>query len=101
MNYDTDKLIDIKDPFARRLILQYVDRRKADTDYLRSALVNGYFDSIQVTGHNLSGSGSAYGLGRVSELGAGLEKAAKARNTAEISRLIDELDNFVNGLRLS
>lgn len=101
MTNDTEKPIEVKDPFARRLILQYVARRRDETHSLRAALTKGHFDKIRVTGHNLSGSGSAYGLERVSELGAGLESAAKQRNSAEIARLIDELDRFVNSLRLT
>ncbi|MGI9262046.1 MAG: Hpt domain-containing protein [Woeseiaceae bacterium] len=101
MTNDTEKPIDVNDPFARRLILQYLGRRRDETSILRSALANGHFDKIRITGHNLSGSGSAYGLARVSELGAGLESAAKGRNSAEIARLIEELDRYVSSLRLT
>lgn len=101
MTNDTEKPIDVKDPFARRLIIQYVTRRRDESKSLRTALASGHFDKIRVTGHNLSGSGSAYGLERVSELGAALESAAIGRDGVEIARLIDELDGFVSNLRLT
>ena len=97
---DTENPIDVKDPFARRLILQYVKRRKAELDTLRSALAAGRFRDIQITGHNMSGSGSAYGLDRISEIGARMEAAAKAGQGTEVERLISKLDSYVHTIRL-
>lgn len=101
MAKETETPIDVADPFARRLISQYVTRRKADIASLRRALEEHRFDDIRVTGHNMSGSGSAYGLDRVSEIGAGLEVAAGKGDSAEITRLIDDLHRFVRDLRLT
>lgn len=101
MTDEEELSIDVSDPFARRLIFQYVMRRKADIDLLRSALADGRFSEIQVAGHNLSGSGGAYGLQRVSEIGTALEDAAKVRHTPQVTRLIDELDRYVHALRLT
>lgn len=101
MASETETPIDIADPFARRLIVQYVDRRKADLELLRVALADGRFRDIQIAGHNMSGSGSAYGLDRVSQIGAGLESASKARSAAKITRLIDDLESFVQSIRVT
>jgi len=100
MANETENAIDIADPFARRLIAKYVDRRKADIDSLRAALIDKRFDDIRLSGHNMSGSGSAYGLDRISEIGAGLEDAASNGDSMEVSRLLDDLDRFIRGLRL-
>lgn len=88
------------DPFARRLIVQYLGRRRSDIDRLRKAVGAGDFEQIRLTGHNMSGSGSAYGLDQVSEVGAALEQAAKARDAAEIDELIDRLDGIVASIRM-
>lgn len=101
MANETEHPIDIADPFARRLIAQYLDRRRADIDALRAALSEDRFDEIRVSGHNMSGSGSAYGLDRVSAIGAGLEDAARNGDSTEIERLLEDLDRFVRGLRLT
>ncbi|MDH3751015.1 MAG: Hpt domain-containing protein [Gammaproteobacteria bacterium] len=95
MKQDTESPIEVADPFARRLLNQYLQRRKSDLARLRSALSENDFASIQLTGHNLFGSGAAYGLEEVSALGAKLEQAAKSQQTAQVSDLIDELERFV------
>lgn len=98
---EIESQIDIADPFARQLVIQYLGRRKADVDRLRQALEAGDFELIRVTGHNMSGSGAAYGFGQVSELGAALEQAAKVNDSAVIVGLIDRLNNFLASIRLT
>jgi len=90
-----DQKIDIEDPFARRLLNQYLERRRADLARLRDALAKSDFASIELTGHNLSGSGAAYGLDTVSELGAELETAAHAADTDAVRSVLDQLEKFV------
>ena len=101
MPKEDDNPMDGVDPFARRLITQYLGRRKADIDQLREAVGVGDFERIRVTGHNMSGSGSAYGLGKVSEVGAALEQAAKAADGAAIRELIDQLDRILSSVRMT
>jgi HPt (histidine-containing phosphotransfer) domain-containing protein len=94
------KPIEINDPFARRLIGKYLRHRKDDISKLQSALANSDFETIRVTGHNLYGSGSAYGLDHISFIGASIEKAADDKDGPQIERLIDELSGFLQKLRV-
>ena len=96
-----DNAIDIADPFARRLISQYLKRRQADLKLLRTALADGNYEHIRIAGHNMSGSGGAYGLEKVSDLGAALEEAAAAADDKRIDDLIDQLDGFLSTVRLT
>ena len=102
MNVDDKKgrPIEIADPFARRLIGKYLDNRRDDIDKLKQALADADFDTIRITGHNLYGSGSAYGLDDISWLGASIEKAADEKNGAKIEGLISELTHFLQKLRV-
>ena len=101
MNQKSDSPIEVADPFARRLLAQYLERRKTDLTRLRAALDEQDFASLQLTGHNLYGSGAAYGLEDISTLGARLEHAAKAQQTELISALIDELEHFVTTVTIT
>ena len=94
------KPIEISDPFARRLIGKYLSHRKDDIDKLKDALAASDFETIRVTGHNLYGSGSAYGLDDISWLGASIENAADARDEEQIERLIGEMTDFLRKLRV-
>lgn len=100
MTQSKDSTVFVSDPFARRLMVRYLNQRHDDIDTLRAALAEGDFGRIRKKGHNLFGSGSAYGLDRVSELGAGLEKEAERGNSAAIGDLIDRLDAYINNVRI-
>jgi len=90
----------VNDPFAKRLMVRYLKKREADIAILRSALEEGDFDRIREKGHNLFGSGSAYGLDRISELGAALEKSARKHDNKEVDLLIESLEAFVCNVRV-
>ena len=94
------KPIEIKDPFARRLIGKYLDNRRDDIGKLTQALSDSDFETIRVTGHNLYGSGAAYGLDDISWIGASIEKAADSQDIAEIERSIGELESFLRALKV-
>lgn len=95
-----DERVDIADPFAKRLMVRYIGRREADLEALRSALEESDFESIRIKGHNLYGSGGAYGLDRISELGGSLEAAALAGDQGAIGRHIDALESYLLALRV-
>lgn len=101
MTQDSESPIEVADPFARRLLNQYLERRKSDLERLRAALSEQDYSGIQLTGHNLYGSGAAYGLEKISALGARLEQAAKAQQTELISDLVDELERFVTNVTVA
>ena len=96
-NFVADALSKIKivDPFAKRLLAGYLRNREADIQALRSALASGDFQCISTMGHNMYGSGGAYGLMRISEIGADLQSAAERHEVTQISKLIDSLEAFV------
>lgn len=94
------KPIEITDPFARQLIGKYLSHRKDDIDKLKRALSESDFETIRITGHNLYGSGSAYGLDDISWLGASIENAADAKDGEQLERLIAEMTDFLHKLRV-
>jgi len=98
---DNDTAIEIKDPFARRLMAQYLERREQDFNTLGTALANSDFAAIEQIGHRLSGSGSAYGLDEVTRLGAALERAASDKDASAAADSIEKLESFVHHLKLS
>lgn len=100
MTKDADNRVVINDPFAKRLMIRYLARRDEDVHSLRAALAVQDFESIEKKGHNLYGSGSAYGLDRVSELGAALEKTARKKNGKAIAELIARLESFIAAVRV-
>jgi len=95
-----EEWIKIEDPFARRLIETYLNRRREDIAFLRSALLAGELESVRVKGHNLIGSGSAYGLEKASEMGSLIEEAAKKEDKQEVSVQISNLEHYIKSVRI-
>ena len=93
--------INIADPFARGLLTRYLERRKTDIEQLRSALAEKNYAAIERTGHNLFGSGAAYGLEAISTLGADLERAAQESNDEAIACLVEGLEKFVETVAIA
>lgn len=79
---------------------RYLERRQEDLLTLDRALSDADFETIRVAGHNLSGSGAAYGLEEVSRLGRCIEKAADKRDAVEVRRHLDDLGDFVRAVKL-
>lgn len=79
---------------------RYLERRQQDLLTLDRALDEAEFETLRLAGHNLSGSGAAYGLDEVSRLGRRIEKAAGRRDANEIRRHLDELADFVHTVKL-
>lgn len=100
MTNERDKSIEVGDPFARQLMARYLKRREKDLELLDQALADSNFEAIERTGHNLSGSGSAYGLDAVSRIGRSIEEAAKRADAAQTRRLLDDLAEFVRNVTL-
>lgn len=100
MTGNHDNPIGVADPFARNLVGKYLENRKEDVTKLSGALVAGDFETIRVTGHNLYGSGAAYGLDDISHIGAGIESAAQSADRERLERLIGELREFLVRMRV-
>ncbi len=100
MTGNNGKPIDVEDPFARKLVGRYLDNRKHDIEKLTAALRASDFETIRTIGHNLYGSGAAYGLDDISWIGASIEDAAKLGDSERIERVIDELRAFLVRLKV-
>ena len=100
MTGNEKKPFNIADPFARQLVGQYLKNRKGDVDKLSAALSKEDFETIRITGHNLYGSGAAYGIDDISFIGASIENAAESCDAERIDRLIGELTELLKALKV-
>ncbi|MBU2677451.1 MAG: Hpt domain-containing protein [Gammaproteobacteria bacterium] len=98
MATDNENRIDVVDPLARKLVGKYLDNRRDDVGKLTQAVTEADFETIRVTGHNLYGSGAAYGFEEISGIGAGIERAAESRDVPAIQQLIADLRGLLTRL---
>jgi HPt (histidine-containing phosphotransfer) domain-containing protein len=95
-----DYLIHIHDRDVETLIEGYLTRRKGDVTAARQALEAGDFDSLALLGHNLHGSGGAYGIPQLSRIGRDLERAAQVAVAADVEAIIVQLDDLLARVRI-
>ncbi len=88
------------DPVLRDLVPVYLANRRGDIDFIKVALDRCDFGTIDRLGHNMQGSGSSFGFDGLTEIGADLERAAKAGKHIEIARLVRDLEEYLSHLDL-
>ena len=88
------------DPLIRPLIPDYLRHRRDDLQRLDEALGRGDFALLRKLGHDMRGSGGAYGLPPVSELGRVIESAALARDAGAVRAAADDLRAFLDAVKL-
>ena len=95
------KRIRVKAPEGlEELSSEYLEQRLADLTRLAKALESQDFETLRMAGHNLKGTGSAYGFPEITQSGAHLEAAAKSKNAAEIRRHLNVLAQYINNVDL-
>jgi len=82
------------------LIPAFMKRRRGDVDTLRNLLVGGDFEGIRVVGHSLKGTAAGYGFDELSRIGADIEAAAGSADAAAVSRFANEMELFLNTVRV-
>jgi hypothetical protein len=87
------------DPRLRDILPAYLERRRADVPTLSDAIAHRRFEEAGKIGHKMKGSGAGYGLDRLTDIGAGIEKAAAEENvrmlTEQCRALADFLDTVI------
>lgn len=73
----------------------YLENRRKDVITIRQALAQSEWETIRTLGHRMKGSGAGYGFAAITEIGRGLEVAAKECNAANITQGVDALEAYV------
>lgn len=84
------------DPDIADLVPGYLANRRSEVSLLVDAVGSADYDSIRVLGHNMKGTGGAYGCPGIAEIGARLEAAAKVEDAAGIEESIAQLETWLS-----
>ncbi len=86
------------DSSLAELVPGFLENRRRDVEVIAAALEHADYENVRILGHNMRGSGSGYGLNRITEIGASLEQAAGRREPEEIRARAAELARYLDGL---
>ena len=73
----------------------FLTNRTKELPTLRNALAAQDFNTLQTLGHRMKGDGGGYGFDHISEIGTGLESAAKQQHVSAIEEHIAQLEDFL------
>lgn len=93
---DKDRIPVAVDRDLEDLIPGFLKRREEDLEKLRAAHAAGDLETVRVTGHSMKGTGGGYGFHGLSEIGAAIERAAKADDGATIATQIQALEDYLS-----
>jgi CheY-like chemotaxis protein len=77
----------------------YIENRIRELPGLADALRRSDFKALSTGGHNIKGTGAAYGFVELTELGQALESAAKANHLLEIEVLLGRMELYLKLVR--
>ena len=92
---EAGKIIVHVDEEIEDLIPGFLDNRRKDVNALQEALTNSDYETIRTLGHAMKGAGGGYGFDAITDIGSSLENAAKQKNTEEIRKRINELEDYL------
>jgi PAS domain S-box-containing protein len=96
----TERILVRADARLRAVIPRYLENRRGDVAAILRALERREYEPIRDLGHKMSGTGSAYGFSRITEIGTALEGAAKEGNPDEIRARVTELSKYLEQVEI-
>jgi HPt (histidine-containing phosphotransfer) domain-containing protein len=97
---ETREKIPIQPPpgLPASMVAEYIDRCLAALPAARAALDGLRLDYLRVYGHGLKGSGGGYGIPRLTEMGSGIEDAARRADAAALRNQFAQLEIYLSRL---
>lgn len=92
--------ISVEDPAIAELLPRYLERRRLDVDTLRSLHANAELEAVAQMGHRMRGSGTAYGIPEITEIGTAIDRAARDNDADGVGAAIERLAAFVERARI-
>ncbi len=83
------------DSDLKEIIPGFILDWRQDIESMREALEKKQYETISKLGHDMKGTGGACGFDVVTDVGMGLESAAKDLNTDAIRRHLDTLSSYL------
>jgi len=92
----SDKKIKVTiDAELEELIPRFIQLRHEDIQAIKKALDSDDYETIARLGHTMKGSGISYGFDHISEIGKGIEHAAKNKEQPGVEEWLLALSTYL------
>jgi HPt (histidine-containing phosphotransfer) domain-containing protein len=82
------------------LIPRFMDNRQNDIVTIRNAVEQEDYETVRSLAHCLKGCGAGYGFNEITEIGATLEQAAKAKDRQKIEEWLNCLAQYLGKIEI-
>lgn len=97
---EVDRIIVHVEAYLEGILPRYLVGRREEVVSLLGGAMPDDLDTIRVFGHRMKGTGGAYGLDAITEIGNTLEQAAIHQSINEIEDLLDSFLNYLDRLEV-
>ena len=97
---EMERIVVHVEAYLERILPKYLVGRREEVVSLLGGTMPEDLDTIRVFGHRMKGTGGAYGLDAITEIGNTLEQAAIHQSTNEIEELLDSFLNYLDRLEV-
>jgi len=95
-----DEIVIHVDSEIQELVPKFLENRRQDVEIILEALKQQDVETILTLGHNMKGQGTAYGFDTISDIGAGIEKAALSKDSEGMKKLAAELLGYLQRVKI-
>ena len=96
----SDRIVVKADPDIADLIPGFLENRQRDVIAIRTALADDDFSTISFRAHSMKGAGAGYGFEGITEIGAEMERQAKASDRSGIAQTLTALENYLGSVQV-
>ena len=91
----TDSVIVHVNALLEDLIPEYLEHLKDDVKTMIAACGQGDYETVRTLGHDMKGTGGAYGFDALSDIGGRLVQSAREQNQEEVRQLLGALSTYL------
>ena len=95
-----DTILVRANPKFTDLIPGFLQNRRQDVIAMLDALDRVDFETVTTLGHNMRGSGGAYGFQAITDIGAALQQAAESADTEASRKWVGELSRYLDRVEI-
>ncbi len=89
------------DSILEDMIPEYLEHRKAEIPIIQGALEQNDYTALREIGHDIEGTGGAFGFDGYAELGRALRLAASEEDNSEIEKIADQMETYLGRVEVA
>ncbi len=95
-----DEIVVRLDPIIEDIVGDFLQHRRENVTSILDALEAADYEAVEHIGHDIEGTGGAFGFSGMARIGRSLRQAAREASPGEIKRLAEELTSYLERLKI-